>query len=75
MILLSGYLSPVENMPPLLQLLAYANPLTHFIVLTKGIMLRSYGILDSAPLLLYLLLLSVVSLYATYRIFTTYKPS
>ena len=39
-VLLSGYASPVENMPDWLQWLAMANPMTHFIVISKAIFLK-----------------------------------
>lgn len=35
-VILSGYISPVENMPQVFQWLATIDPLTHFIVLLKG---------------------------------------
>lgn len=38
--LLSGYASPVENMPDWLQWLTQANPFTHFIVICKGVFLK-----------------------------------
>ena len=39
-ILLSGYTSPIDNMPPWLQTLTWVNPLRHFIVIVKGIYLK-----------------------------------
>ncbi len=39
-ILLSGYVSPIENMPKLLQTMTWANPIRHFIVIAKGIYLK-----------------------------------
>ncbi|MEI7782103.1 MAG: ABC transporter permease, partial [Planctomycetota bacterium] len=39
-VLLSGYASPIENMPDWLQVLTYANPLRYFIIIVKGIMLK-----------------------------------
>lgn len=38
--LLSGFTSPVHNMPAWLQPLAIANPLTHFLVIVRGVFLR-----------------------------------
>jgi ABC-2 type transport system permease protein len=38
--LLSGYTSPVQNMPDWLRPLALINPLTHFIVIARGLFLR-----------------------------------
>lgn len=38
--LLSGYITPIENMPLLLQKISALNPLTYFFVLAKGIFLK-----------------------------------
>lgn len=46
-VLISGYATPVENMPDWLQWLAAATPITHFIVISKAVYLRE------APLWLY----------------------
>ena len=40
-VLISGYATPVENMPDWLQWLARTDPLTHFIVICKGVFLKS----------------------------------
>ena len=39
-ILLSGFVTPVDNMPPVLQTLTWANPVRHFIAIAKGIYLK-----------------------------------
>jgi ABC-2 type transport system permease protein len=38
--MLSGFSSPVQNMPDWLQPLAMINPLTHFLVIVRGLFLR-----------------------------------
>ena len=38
--MLSGFSAPVQNMPSWLQPVAMINPLTHFLVITRGIFLR-----------------------------------
>jgi ABC-2 type transport system permease protein len=38
--MLSGFTSPVQNMPDWMQPLALANPLTHFLVIIRGVFLR-----------------------------------
>lgn len=40
-ILLSGYASPVDNMPDWLQLVAQANPAKHFLVVSEGVFLKA----------------------------------
>jgi ABC-2 type transport system permease protein len=47
-VLLSGFPSPVENMPNWLQAINWFNPLRHFIVIVKSVFLKDIGI---APLL------------------------
>jgi ABC-2 type transport system permease protein len=42
-LLLSGFLSPVENMPLALQAIAMILPSTHFIVILRGILLKGNG--------------------------------
>jgi ABC-2 type transport system permease protein len=39
-ILLSGYATPVSNMPDWLQVLTLANPVRHFVLISKGIFLK-----------------------------------
>jgi ABC-2 type transport system permease protein len=39
-ILLSGYATPVDNMPAWLQYLDWVNPMRHFIVIVKGLFLK-----------------------------------
>ena len=39
-IILSGFATPIENMPDWLQTLTYANPLRYFMVVVKGIFLK-----------------------------------
>lgn len=41
-VMLSGYVSPVENMPRVLQWLSWVNPLRHFIVIVKGLFLKAF---------------------------------
>ncbi|MDD5275934.1 MAG: ABC transporter permease [Methylovulum sp.] len=44
-ILLSGFVSPIENMPLWLQYLDWVNPLRHFIIIVKGVFLKDIGLL------------------------------
>jgi ABC-2 type transport system permease protein len=45
-ILLSGFVSPIENMPVWLQYLDWLNPLRHFIVIVKGVFLKDIGLFE-----------------------------
>lgn len=43
LILMSGFATPVENMPWILQIAAEANPLKHFLVIVQGSFLKSFS--------------------------------
>jgi ABC-2 type transport system permease protein len=43
-ILLSGFPSPIENMPRWLQYIDWFNPLRHFIVIVKGVFIKDIGL-------------------------------
>ncbi len=45
-ILLSGYVTPVDNMPHWLQVATWANPVRHFVEITKGIYLKDAQFAD-----------------------------
>lgn len=68
-VVLSGYLAPVENMPAVLRWLSDINPLTHFIAMSKGIFLQSYGIAETWRPLLALLAIAAVTLAAAHALF------
>ncbi|MCH7636801.1 MAG: ABC transporter permease, partial [Proteobacteria bacterium] len=53
-ILLSGFIFPFEGMPVFAQFLGEALPITHFIRLTRGIMLRDAGLGDMPGAMIYL---------------------
>jgi ABC-2 type transport system permease protein len=48
-VLLSGYVSPIENMPRVLQWLAQADPLSHMVFTMKGVFLKGFGFADAWP--------------------------
>ncbi|MBY8826546.1 ABC transporter permease [Hephaestia mangrovi] len=54
MIILSGYATPVDNMPVWLRAVALVNPATHFLVVAEGVFLKgmplSVVLLDAVPL-------------------------
>lgn len=66
---LSGYVSPIENMPLLFQLLAHINPLTYFILLLKGVFLKGFDLAQCWPQLWPLLLFSLCTLSLALRLF------
>jgi ABC-2 type transport system permease protein len=44
MIYLSGFIFPIENMPPIIQPVTYLIPLTYFLIMVRGIFLKGIGL-------------------------------
>jgi len=49
MVLLSGFLFPIANMPKAVQLITFADPLRYFLVIVRGIFLKGSGFLVLWP--------------------------
>lgn len=43
-VLLSGFVFPIENMPPIIQYITYINPLRYFTVITREVFLKGIGL-------------------------------
>ncbi|MDD4857252.1 MAG: ABC transporter permease [Candidatus Krumholzibacteria bacterium] len=56
-IMTSGFFAPIENMPPVVQHMTYANPLRFFMRIVRGIMMKGAGVntlyRDIAAMVLY----------------------
>lgn len=61
-VLMSGFATPVENMPVVLQWLAQAIPLTHFLVIVEGVFLKAMPAADVLVNLWPLAVIAVVTL-------------
>jgi len=61
-VLMSGFATPVENMPTLLQWLAQAIPLTHFLIIVQGSFLKGLPLGDVLASLWPLAIIALVSL-------------
>ena len=61
-ILLSGFATPIENMPEAFQYLTYLNPLRYFLIVVRGIFLKGVGFDVLWPQILGLLVLGVTIL-------------
>lgn len=68
-ILLSGFASPVENMPDWLQTLTLANPVRHFMVIAKGVFLKDMPAAEVARNLLPLAVIAATTLTAASWLF------
>jgi drug efflux transport system permease protein len=62
--LLSGFATPVENMPEWLQTLTMANPIRHFMAILKGLFLKDLPAAEVAVRLVPLLIIAAVTLSA-----------
>jgi drug efflux transport system permease protein len=71
-IMLSGFMFPIENMPRALQFLTLANPLRHYLVIVRGVFLKGAGWRILAPEIITLFLMGVALLgYSTTRFHKT----
>lgn len=69
-ILLSGFVTPIENMPQIFQYITYANPLRYFLVILRGIFLKGVGIEILWPQMTALFLIGVAVLILSALRFT-----
>lgn len=68
-ILLSGYATPISNMPDWLQTITLANPVRHFVMISKGIFLKDLPVGVVVKHVWPLLAIAVVSLSAASAMF------
>jgi len=61
-ILLSGYISPVENMPLFFQYLTVINPFKYFLIIMKGLFLKAMPFSDILSNIIPLMLIAVFTL-------------
>lgn len=67
-VLLSGFMFPIANMPPIIQWLTFLNPLRYFLVIVRGIFLKGVGVIVLWPQMAALAVLGVGVLWlATWR--------
>jgi ABC-2 type transport system permease protein len=69
-VLLSGFAAPVDNMPGWLQIGTLANPLRHFLVLSKGLFLKALPPDQVAANVLPLVVIAAVTLPVAAWLFT-----
>lgn len=62
--LISGFATPIESMPKLLQIISMANPMRHFLVAVRGIMLKGMPFETVLGIIWPLLVIGVVTLAA-----------
>ena len=59
-LLLSGFMFPREGMPPVIQWLGYAIPLTYFLIIVRGIILKGIGLTELSGQIVPLAILGLV---------------
>jgi ABC-2 type transport system permease protein len=69
LILLSGYASPIANMPEWLQTITYANPARYFLVIVQGLFLKGMPATDVLNQLWPLVLIAIATLSASAWLF------
>ncbi|MFV8259296.1 ABC transporter permease [Bdellovibrio bacteriovorus] len=70
-VLLSGMVFPVENMPWVMRIFSYINPLTYFIELLRNIMLKGGDLRLITTNVLVLVAMAVIAITASWRRFKT----
>lgn len=70
-VLLSGMVFPVENMPWVMRIFSYINPLTYFIELLRNIMLKGGDLRLIVINVLILVAMAVIAITASWRRFKT----
>ncbi|MDR3198099.1 MAG: ABC transporter permease, partial [Planctomycetaceae bacterium] len=68
-IMLSGFTTPVENMPVWMQYVTIINPVRWYLVIVKGVFLRGMGTSEVALNCIPLAVLSIVTLSAAVIMF------
>ncbi len=68
-VLLSGFMFPIANMPPVIQWFTYLNPLRYFLVIIRGIFLKGVGLNILWPQTVVLAVMGVITLWLASRRF------
>lgn len=68
-ILLSGFISPVEDMPAFFQYLTYLDPIRFYILIAKGLFLKGMSVQDVFANLIPLLFIAALTLFVASRTF------
>ena len=61
-VILSGFATPIANMPPLVQALTYADPMRYFLVILRGVFLEGATLPMLLPQLWPLAVIALVTL-------------
>jgi ABC-2 type transport system permease protein len=61
-VLLSGFISPIEDMPPVFQLITWLNPVRFFMNISRGLLLKGMSFEDVLMNLIPLLVIAAFTL-------------
>lgn len=61
-IILSGFATPIANMPPLIQDITYLNPMRYFLVVVRGVFLEGASTRSLTPQYWPMLIIGLVTL-------------
>jgi len=67
--MLSGLIFPIDNMPVVIQLFTYLNPLRYFLVIIRGVFLKGVGFYVLWPQFVYLTVLGAAVFAGAVRLF------
>lgn len=67
--LLSGFATPIENMPTWLQPVTYLNPLRYFLIVIRGVFLKDMSFVEVVRQTLPLMAIAIVTLGLSARLF------
>lgn len=67
--LLSGFATPIENMPAWLQPVTYLNPLRYFLIVIRGVFLKDMAFVEVVRQTMPLALISIVTLGLSAKLF------
>ncbi len=67
--LLSGFATPIANMPQVVQWMTLINPIRYFLVIVRSIFLKGVGVEVLWPQMLPLLVMGVLALFLSVRRF------
>ena len=65
--LFSGFVFPIYSMPEPVQIIAYINPLTYFLVIIRGVFFKGIGIIILWKELLVLIVIGALLIYFSSR--------
>jgi ABC-2 type transport system permease protein len=68
-ILLSGFIFPRETMPKIIHMITYAIPLSYFVIIIRGIILKGLGLVDLLPQIIPLTVIGLGILFLSVKRF------